>query len=167
MSIYLLLSDLTSNPDSSKDFIDNLSVFDYVLDIVVMLTVICAVTYLSFSIVKKRQLDEGKLESDEKESSKINQRIMIKNQIEIIQSGIVSTDANCFIIPQRRVISNHIYDENCPKIRHLCSTNYDIYNNFKHEEEFSEVEKLIDKSKEEVLESEIKSNLDINSSSNN
>ena len=162
-NLYMLLSDLTSNdPENAKDFIDNLSVFDYVLDIVVMLTVLCAVTYLSFSIVKKRQLDEGKIESDEQENSKINQKIMIKNQIEIIQSGIVSTDSNCFIIPQRRVISNHIFDENCPKIRHLCSTNYDIYHNFKHEDEFNEVEKLIEETNSAANESSNTQNLDSN-----
>ena len=55
----------------------------------------------------------------------------MKNQIEIIQNGIVKIDNEAYIFPVKKITSNSKFDENTPKIKHLNSLNYEEYNVFK------------------------------------
>ena len=87
--------------------------------------------YLSFSIIKKSQLKEGiDLDAPVSELSKARVKVLVKNQIEMIQNGIVCIDNEAFIIPARRNRTNHIFDDECPKIKHLNSVKYEIFDRF-------------------------------------
>lgn len=104
---------------------DTMSLIQYIVDILIIMIIMCILVYLSFSIVKKNQVDA--LDSHDIEQTKIKEKIRIKNQIEIIQSGIVMVDQETYIIPARRVLTNYIYDESMLKIKHLNSLNNDGY----------------------------------------
>lgn len=102
--------------------INSMSLISYIFDVVIIMIMMCMLVYLSFSIVKKSQLNE-KLENIDVESKKIIQKINIKNQIEIIQNGIVKFDEDNYILPARKNQNNHIFDEDVVKINHNIQLN--------------------------------------------
>ena len=119
MPIYTLLTSELSHQSETTQKIDSLPIISYVFDVLVIMIMMCMLVYLSFSIVKKSQANE-KFEGLEDEVKKIMQKFNIKNQIEIIQNGIVKLD-DSYILPVRKCQNDHIFDESVPKIKHLNS----------------------------------------------
>jgi len=107
-----------------------LPIISYIIDVLIIMIIMCMLVYLSFSIVKKNQIQDRFI-SNENEQRILKEKIDIKNQIDIIQSGIVVVDQENYIIPSRRNLSNHMYDDTSPKIKHLNSLVYDEYDCFK------------------------------------
>lgn len=117
MPIYTLLTSELSHQAETTQMIDSLPIISYIFDVLVIMIMMCMLVYLSFSIVKKSQANE-RFESLEDEAKKIMQKFNIKNQIEIIQNGIVKLD-DSYILPVRKCQNDHIFDESVPKIKHL------------------------------------------------
>lgn len=117
MPIYTLLTSELSHQAGTTQMIDSLPIISYIFDVLVIMIMMCMLVYLSFSIVKKSQANE-RFESLEDEAKKIMQKFNIKNQIEIIQNGIVKLD-DSYILPVRKCQNDHIFDESVPKIKHL------------------------------------------------
>lgn len=126
MPFSLILQMSISSEQKTQIDIDSLPIISYVFDVLVIMIMMCMLVYLSFSIVKKSQMNE-KFESMEIEARKIMQKINIKNQVEIIQNGIVKFDDDSYILPARKNLNNHIYDDTIPKIKHLSSLKNDEY----------------------------------------
>lgn len=136
MPIYTLLTRDLSYQAETTQKIDSLPIISYVFDVLVIMIMMCMLVYLSFSIVKKSQANE-KFESLEDEAKKIMQKFNIKNQIEIIQNGIVKLD-DSYILPVRKCQNDHIFDESVPKIKHLNSLKDDEYDDLLVSSEFIE-----------------------------
>ena len=124
-----LLIPTTDSGSSSSGGIFTLETLEYCFDIFVVFMIMLGLMYLSFSIVKKSQIEES-LENQEEEMLKIKQKIMVKNQIEVVQNGIVCIDSESYIIPARRNTANRIYDDEIPKIKHWNSIKYDVYDKY-------------------------------------
>ncbi|MBQ8424961.1 MAG: hypothetical protein IJX17_02940 [Clostridia bacterium] len=108
---------------------NTLSIIQYIVDVLIMMIIMCMLVYLTFSIVKKNQISD-KFDNNDLEQRIIKDKIDVKNQIEMVQNGIVMVDQETFIIPARRNALNFIYDEYSPKIKHLNSLNYEEYDVF-------------------------------------
>ena len=118
---------LNSTNSSGFDF----SMILYIIEIFFILAIMYALMYLSFSIVKKSQVHESiDLDAPGADLSKAKVKVLLKNQIEMIQNGIVCVDSESYIIPARRNRTNHIFDDECPKIKHLNSVKYEIFDRF-------------------------------------
>ena len=124
-----ILNASTNIIDDSNEQFFSLSTFNYILDIIVSCLILIGLPYLTFSIIKRSQ-NEDDLENIEQERLKVQEKIMIKNQIEIVQNGIVCIDNESYIIPARKNLANHRFDDDCPKIKHLNSVKYEIYDIF-------------------------------------
>lgn len=126
---FLLVPTTADGGSKTGGGIFTLETLEYCFDIFIVFAIMLGLMYLSFSIVKKSQIEES-LEDQEEEMLKTKQKIMLKNQIEVVQNGIVCIDSESYIIPARRNTANRIYDDEIPKIKHLNSVKYDIYDKY-------------------------------------
>ena len=121
---------LNSTTDSDSEGF-NFELLFYLFEVFFIVMIMYALVYLSFSIVKKSQIqDSSDLDGYGSETSKVKVKILMKNQIEMIQNGIVCIDNEGYIIPARRNHANHVFDDECPKIKHLNSLKYEVYDRF-------------------------------------